>query len=557
VGAWYDIKMFGIDIFNTKETLLFVIAALNGMLAFLIGKNHRKDQVNIWFSIIAVSLAVWAAALIFFRILSDYFLALIFLKLAYIAAIGIAGSFYVFAHYFPDRKPMRYVFFAVITASLIGYVALPGVLVIGVIDTPTGRAAIQEITGYGAFFLYFMFYFFGALVILYHRWRFAAGIMRKNIGYIIWSILTAGIFGIFFNLVLPSPFFAAWGYVWLGPLFTAIMVVAVFYAVMSYQLLNIKVISAEMLATGISFILFLELISAREFSEIVLRALFFLVAAFFSVFLVRSVEREVAEREELQILTNKLAVANDALRKLDQAKSEFISLASHQLRTPLTVIRGYLSMALENSFGSLRKELRASLELVMSSAIELIGLVDNLLNLSRIESGKIQYAFEPIIMAEVVKKALRELTEEAKAKGVALFFKKSQTGQCPVLGDSYRIHEAVMNLLDNAVKYSRGGAVVLQLNENLAGDGKRYCRLSIRDRGIGIAAEDMPKLFTKFGRSEDAKKIQAGGLGIGLYFVKRVVEDHHGRVWAESPGRGRGSIFFMELPCGATQKRKG
>ena len=247
---------------------------------------------------------------------------------------------------------------------------------------------------------------------------------------------------------------------------------------------------------------------------------------------------------ELRISNQKLAEANVELKKLDAAKSEFISIASHQLRAPLTVIKGYVSLVSEGSFGAITGEIKDALAKVFFSTNQLVKLIGDLLDLSRIEAGKIRYEFKPTDFVEMVSKIADEFQENAKKKGLSLAF-ANNAGALPQLNlDPDKMREVVVNLTDNAIKYSEKGTVSVALEK--AGD--TAIRLTVKDTGIGIKPEDAGRLFTKFTRTEEARLQDPNGMGIGLYFVKRVIEDHGGRVGVESEGPGKGSTFWAELP---------
>jgi len=402
---------------------------------------------------------------------------------------------------------------------------------------------VQGFWGYWIFAIYFVAYFFGSLIVLFRRWRVAPEPLKRNIGFIIWSVLSAGILGVIFNLVLPSPFFAEWRFTWLGPIFTAIIVGTLSYAIARHRLLNVRVIAAEMLSVGIIFILFMEALFAKTEQERILRFVFFAIAAFFSSFLVRSVRREVEQKEQLESLAKDLEFANTELKKLDQAKSEFISIASHQLRAPLTAIKGYVSLLIEGSFGVVPKKAQEPLRRAFSSAQQLVSLVSDLLNLSRIESGKIKYEFTKTNLGEVITEAVQELETVAQKSGIGVESVPVNLN-VKVRGDKSKLHEVFMNLLDNAIKYSKEGNIKIKTSEK----GKNIL-ISITDNGIGISKNEIPKLFSKFGRTEESQKMRPDGMGIGLYFVKRIVEDHNGKIWVESEGIGKGSTFFVELPA--------
>jgi len=248
-------------------------------------------------------------------------------------------------------------------------------------------------------------------------------------------------------------------------------------------------------------------------------------------------EKTVKER------TAELRKANIQLEELDEAKSEFISIASHQLRTPLTVIKGYISMILEGSFGKTSKVISENLKKVYSSNERLIGLVEDLLNISRIESGRQEYNFQPINLAELGTTVYDELVQKAKDKGLKLNFTKPSKTLPKVVADSDKLHEVMINFTDNSVKYTPKGKVdmsIYQKDDNLI--------FAVKDTGIGMNEDDKGHLFKKFSRAEGTFLIHTEGTGLGLYVAKMIAESHMGKVWAESEGRGKGSTFYMAIP---------
>ena len=170
-----------------------------------------------------------------------------------------------------------------------------------------------------------------------------------------------------------------------------------------------------------------------------------------------------------------------------------------------------------------------------------------MLDLSRIESVKIKYQFAENDFSELVLSVLEELGAAAKKRGAGLILEE-KADLPKFVFDRDKIREVMINLIDNALKYSPRGGKILIREEVVSRSGKKFLRFSVQDQGIGIAPEDLGKLFTKFSRTPESQKIDPGGMGIGLYFVKMVVEDHGGLVGAESQGMGKGSTFFVELP---------
>jgi signal transduction histidine kinase len=247
-------------------------------------------------------------------------------------------------------------------------------------------------------------------------------------------------------------------------------------------------------------------------------------------------------KKEVERATSDLRHANDQLKKLDQAKSDFISIASHQLRTPLTVIKGYVSMILEGNFGDLNPAERNSLDIVFQSNERLIRLVENLLNISRIESGRLQYSLTTVPLSKVTDSVVEELSNYIKKKGLKFIYKKPAALPFVKI-DEEKIRQVVLNLIDNSVKYTKQGSITVSLKES---DGQIV--FTVSDSGLGIKPEDLPNLFKKFSRGTGTSLVHTEGTGLGLYVARMMIEAHNGKIWAESDGEGRGSRFMFSLP---------
>jgi len=254
---------------------------------------------------------------------------------------------------------------------------------------------------------------------------------------------------------------------------------------------------------------------------------------------------------EVDVATEGLIRANSKLRQLDQAKSEFVSIASHQLRTPLTVIKGYISMMLEGSYGELSGIQKESLEKVFQSNERLIHLVENLLNISRIESGRLRINKEKTRLELMVADVTEELMIRAKGKGLKLIYKKPKNKLPSVNIDRERVRQIILNLIDNAVKYTKKGRVEVSVEQK-----GNYLQCSVKDTGMGIIKVDYLDLFDKFSRGTGTALVHTEGTGLGLYVAKQMVNLHKGKIWAKSKGKGKGSEFYFTLPVGNKTSKK-
>lgn len=249
-------------------------------------------------------------------------------------------------------------------------------------------------------------------------------------------------------------------------------------------------------------------------------------------------------KREVEQATAELRVANIQLADLDKAKSEFLSVASHQLYTPLTALKGYLSMMEEGDYGPVTGKLQEVHHILRSSTGRLIELIRNLLDISRIESGKLDLTLESVDLVQMARELVTELTPNAEEKGLALALHEP-TGVLPrVVADPQRLRQVLLNTLDNALKYTERGRVDVRIERR--GDALVY---TVQDTGRGLASAEAQRLFTKFTRVGGEEKYRTAGVGLGLYVARQMIREIHGDIWVESPGRGKGSTFFVRLPA--------
>ncbi len=250
--------------------------------------------------------------------------------------------------------------------------------------------------------------------------------------------------------------------------------------------------------------------------------------------------------------TKKLQVANRKLKKLDAQKTEFLSIASHQLRTPLAAIRGYVDLMTDGTYGELKKnqvEVVGKIHGVLGGLIDLVG---QLLSVSRIESGRTNVEIAPMDLTPICKDVASFLTVKAEERKLSLSCEGEASAQ--VLGDPDKVKEVMMNLTENALKYTDTGSVNIRFV-----DEPKYVRVDVSDTGIGLSKENIEKLFQKFSRVESST-VEHAGTGLGLYVCKRLVAAMGGEIWVESKGLGKGSTFKFRLkkvlPGGREKKKQ-
>jgi signal transduction histidine kinase len=244
-----------------------------------------------------------------------------------------------------------------------------------------------------------------------------------------------------------------------------------------------------------------------------------------------------------------LQAANDKLLELDELKTEFISIASHQLRTPLSIIKGYVSLMQEGAYGKMPKKSEQILQNIDESNERLVKLVDDFLDVSRLEQGRTQYSFAPVDMVALVDSIVTELRNKAEKKHMEIELHVGTKMPKSIIADEERLRHSIFNYVDNAVKYSpEKTTIMIELSVT---DERMHC--AVKDQGVGMDEDDIRNLFQKFYRSPKVLR-EFQGTGLGLYVVKEFIEAHGGQVYAKSDGIGAGSTFGFWIPFEPTSE---
>ncbi|RJR26322.1 sensor histidine kinase [candidate division WWE3 bacterium] len=243
------------------------------------------------------------------------------------------------------------------------------------------------------------------------------------------------------------------------------------------------------------------------------------------------------ERSQLKFL-------NDRLEQLDKLKDDFLSVASHELRTPMTIIKSYLWMLNSGKAGELLPKQKEYLYKAVSSTERMIALINDMLNVSRMEQGRVVFDIKRLDIVDLLKETLSDFKLKAEEKGIYLEI-CCEDKQIFAYTDSGKLTEIITNLVGNSLKFTRSGGIKVQIEED-----ENNVKVSVIDTGAGISEEDQKRLFHKFGRLDNSYQTvaESGGTGLGLYIVKLYVEGMKGTVRAYSEGINMGSTFTFTLP---------
>lgn len=254
-------------------------------------------------------------------------------------------------------------------------------------------------------------------------------------------------------------------------------------------------------------------------------------------------------QQRINEATRELRASNAQLHRLDEVKDEFISMASHQLRTPLTSVKGYISMLMEGDVGKVSPEQKHLLREAFISSERMVRLIGDFLNVSRLQTGKFIIEKRPIDLAKLVARELEVLEPNASARELKFVYK--QPKRFPILNlDENKIQQVIMNFADNAIYYSKEKSTI---KVSLAVVANRV-EFTVKDTGIGVPAAEQAQLFNKFFRATNARRQRPDGTGVGLFLAKKVIDAHDGKIIFESK-ENKGSTFGFSLPLATLRVR--
>ncbi len=536
--------------FSLQSIALLLVGIINLILGALIYLKEKENKSNVLFAFITFSVSGWVLTRGLFEIVPINGFSHIVLHLLYISASLIPLFFVLFTYTFPFEKipfsKKQILFIAIPNLIIIWFVLIPGFVLEEVNQYSSSYKSISFGFGYVFYSIYILGYFLWGFINLIKKYLKSAGILKIQLIYIFCGTFMATLLGVITNLILP--FFGSFRFFWLGPVLTIVMVLFIAYAIVKHHLLNIKIIATEIFAASIVIIVLVELFLSKSVEEIIFRIIILFLIGFFAYLLVLGVLKEVKIREQIEKLAKELEKANVRLQELDQAKSEFVTIASHQLRAPITVIKGYASMLLDGSFGPMPKKAKVAADRIFQSSDRLTRLIADFLNLSRIERGKIEYDFQKFDLRNLVKNIFDDFSQINKKRKVSLKFSLEfdENEKFIVRIDQEKVRQSMSNIVDNALKYTEKGFVKISLYKN---PEKNNIIFKVQDSGMGMDKDTLARIFQKFTRAHNGNlSIYVDGTGLGLYVAKEIMKAHGGDIWAESEGMGKGSSFFMEFP---------
>lgn len=423
-----------------------------------------------------------------------------------------------------------------------------GLSVVGFDYSNCDRNAVEGIGAYYNYFLeaLFIILIVGKTIAIGFRKKFNGQkvkivLIAVGIALLLSSFLLANFFGTFLDNYNISQY---------GHIAVPIFAVFLAYVTIKFESIEPKILLVDTLVTAMIILIISLFFAESQNYRNYITALTLVLSIPMAYILITNIRKEIKARKSIQELAHQLEQsnenlehANEKLQSVDKLKTEFLSLASHQLRTPLTAIKGYSSMLVEGSFGKLDPKVEEPIKRIYTSAQGLVSIVEDLLNVSKIEQGGMKYEIMSTDLVPLVQSLYNEMQIPAQSKNI-IFTLDVPKEKIIANVDPTKIKQVFLNLTDNSIKYTQtGGTITVSL--------KRLddtIEFAVKDNGVGISPETKAKLFGKFARGEGGK-LNTGGSGLGLYLAQQIARAHKGDIVIESDGLGKGSTFKVVLPA--------
>lgn len=524
-------------------SLVFVGLTIVGLGA-IVFYRARRSASGLLFVMLSLSFAAWAIVNYFSLNQVSTDSVLFWARAVLFSAAPQAMIFALLMHTFPSEK-LR------MPKGKVGLYFLLLIIQMGFALSPyvfsgiewEGRKAVPMVSwGVGIYMAIMIYFFAQGIYWLVKKFIYAKKNEKRNLliilygfGSLIFFLLTFLLFAVvFFNNTTFLP---------VSPIFVLPFIISTGYTLVRQEFLHIRLVTTEFVAAFLTIILLTDALLSERLFQVIWKSAFGIGVGILGFLLIRSVYREIAQRKKLDSLTHSLEKANIRLKELDQQKTEFLSIASHQLRTPLSIIKGYIELIYDGAYGKPTKKLQTVLHNMDESNERLVKLVDEFLDITRIEQGRTKFSFESSDINELVAGVVGELKDRAKAAGITIHFANSNEID-NVYMDPEKIRHVVFNYVDNAIKYSGNGKDI-EVNIEYENNG---CTVRVKDHGLGFGTPDHASFFQKFYRGENVKGTNVNGTGLGIYVCRKFIEAHKGHVWAKSDGMGKGSEFGFWIP---------
>ncbi len=530
------------------------VAAI-GILGYTVYRHNTGSTTNRTLFVVSVFASLWGVAnYLSYQIHSSHNISLWLLRAVLFFAVWFCFYIYKLMYVFPLEVVKLPSWFTYYLRAFVGFVSVlvlsPYVFKRIINISPIGVPHAELGAGIAIFGITVFSLVIASWYALVRKIFLADKSVRNRYLPVLYGTIVTFSFLIAFNFILPA-FVGDLRFIPFGGIYILPFVGFTAYAIVRYGLFDLKIIATESFVIIITLLYIGKVLISPSPRERIIDGVILVASAFFGILLVRSIKQEVRAREEVRLLAQRLsetnwelARINEQLRVIDQRKSEFVSIVSHQLRTPITALKGYSSLLLENTFGELTSKQKVPVEKIFISSTRLADMVTDFLDISKIEQGKMSYNFVSVDVRAMLIDLIEEFAPIAKQKDIVLSSNFEKIPAYIVTADEGKLRQILSNVLDNSVKYTPHGSVQISLEKD---NTKGAIILKVKDSGIGLSQDDIHHLFGKFTRGSGGQRENTDGSGLGLYVAMKMLDAMHGKIWVDSEGQNKGSTFVIEL----------
>lgn len=526
------------EIISTYSLLPLGGSILVFVLGLFVWLKKSREWLHILFFLFDFTISIWLFGTFMLFNARNEIDQLYWDRFIYIGVVFIPIFLYHFGLIYCSRKDQKAL---LVIGYLIAFTFLPvsqlsNWFVNGLYHYSWGVHAVAGPL-HNLFLLYFASYFIGFFINLGLHYRESNGVHKTQVKYVLIGFAILDVVG-------PLGFLPAYGIPIHPVIFLCSIPFAILlaYAIIKYNALDLRMISTEIVVSLVNIVAIAQIFFSKSNVETGFRAIAWGLTFLLSLFLIKSVRKEVSRSEEMAALADSLVKANAKLQEFDKQKTDFLSIAAHQLRTPLAIANGYLELLGDGAYGKQTKEAKDVIHNMDVSNGHLVKLVDSFLDITRLEQGRTKYDFALNDLNKITDGVVNELIDRAAQKDLHIIW-RPQDDLPKVMLDEEKIRHVIFNFIDNAIKYTEAGAITVRLAQEKDG-----VELRVKDRGIGFEKIDENNFFQKFYRGNNVQGMNVNGTGLGLYVCRKFIEAHHGRVWAHSEGMKKGSEFGFWVP---------
>lgn len=498
--------------------LLFVVASVGYQ------KNAEKgSEKSLIYKLYLVNIATivwWLASTVFFRIASPNNI-FFYTKNMYVSATLIASSFYYFSYIFPEYKSFhirRLVSVLFVNAAVVCLIIFSDGIIMGGVDNING----ENVAILGKYFLvyaaYILYYFCTSFARLFSKYKAELEpTARAQLFYVFIGYTVSGVVAFIADLGLP--FFGQFGYLWVGPAATVCVASFIIYAAKRHSLFSMKIVAVEIFVFALWIFAILKISIFSESPQPPIDVLYLIITIMLGALFVGSVKRELVQRERNEMLVAKL-------KEADELKTKFLSLATHQMASPLTAMKVYSSLIKEG--GTMGERLSQPKEGgIERIADSFISIVKDFLDISKLEFGEEKFSYEDVAIAETINVAVSSCATKAEAKNVEvkIILPWLGAGNLNVRADREKLKQAFQNILENSIKYSKDGGII----KVAADEENGIVKIIFADEGERVLPTTAFALLGKFSSSGNQAEADVVGNSLGLYAAKQAIEGMGGK----------------------------